>query len=193
MAQYHEDERFDGHTFTSGELEGAEFVDCTFAGCSFTECEWDGTLFSGCSFADCRIAPSRISGTELSRCSFKQCALVGIDWAAVAPGNGYASPIAHLMSCQLKYNTFANMQLAAFGFSGSELMGCTFARCRLTEADFNGCVLEDTEFIDCNLEKADFRDATGWRISPAGNRLRNARFSLPEALALLDGLGIVLD
>ena len=47
--------------------------------------------------------------------------------------------------------------------------------------------------MNADLREADFRDASGYLISPRENRLEKARFSLPEATRLLDGLGIVLD
>ena len=44
----------------------------------------------------------------------------------------------------------------------------------------------------CDLRKADFRDATGYKVDILGSRMKDARFSLPEAVNLLADLKIKL-
>ena len=44
----------------------------------------------------------------------------------------------------------------------------------------------------CDLRKADFRDATGYKVDILGSRLKDAKFSLPEAVNLLADLKIKL-
>ena len=52
--------------------------------------------------------------------------------------------------------------------------------------------LHETEFYQCDLRKADFRDATGYKVDILGSRLKDAKFSLPEAVNLLADLKIKL-
>jgi len=56
------------------------------------------------------------------------------------------------------------------------------------ESDLNGAVFENT-----NLEKADFRTATNYSIDPEINRIKKARFSVPDVIGLLDKLDIRID
>ena len=70
---------------------------------------------------------------------------------------------------------------------------CLFDGCQLAEAKFKNCRLSGTQFTGCNLQKADFRGAAGYSIDLATNRLKAARFSFPEVVRLLDGLGIQID
>ena len=93
----------------------------------------------------------------------------------------------------LKYAAFAQMKLSRFDFSGCELLECLFDGCQLAEAKFKNCRLSGTQFTGCNLQKADFRGAAGYSIDLATNRLKAARFSFPEVVRLLDGLGIQID
>ena len=59
-------------------------------------------------------------------------------------------------------------------------------------ANFKGVELHETEFYQCDLRKADFRDAAGYRVDILGSRLKDAKFSLPEAVNLLADLKIKL-
>jgi hydroxymethylpyrimidine pyrophosphatase-like HAD family hydrolase len=63
---------------------------------------------------------------------------------------------------------------------------------RIQLANFKGVELHETEFYQCDLRKADFRDAAGCRVDILGSRLKDAKFSLPEAVNLLADLKIKL-
>lgn len=76
------------------------------------------------------------------------------------------------MDCSIKEGFFANTNLYEASFQGSDLSGATFEH--------------------CDLRKCNFVDAKNYTISPIINKLEDAKFSLPEALGLLQGLGIKL-
>ena len=69
---------------------------------------------------------------------------------------------------------------------------CRFVRCEMQMVNFMGTELHETEFYQCDLRKADFRDATGDKVDILGSRLKDAKFSLPEAMNLLADLKIKL-
>jgi len=56
-----------------------------------------------------------------------------------------------------------------------------FANYEMQMVNFMGTELHETEFYQCDLRKADFRDATGYKVDILGSRLKDAKFSLPEA------------
>jgi len=85
------------------------------------------------------------------------------------------------------------MRLSGFDFSDCEIPESTFSACNLSGAKFTGCALDNTEFYNCDAMGADFRDASGYRIDIMSNKLKNARFSFPEAMNLLGGLGIRIE
>ena len=98
----------------------------------------------------------------------------------------FPDPIHTLKECSLKYNTFTEMNFNRFDFSdGNEIVGSMFAKCEMQLANFKGVELHETEFYQCDLRKADFRDATGYKVDILGSRLKDAKFSLPEAVNLL--------
>ena len=67
-----------------------------------------------------------------------------------------------------------------------------FAKCEMQMVNFMGTELHETKFYQCDLRKADFRDATGYKVDILGSRLKDAKFSLPEAVNLLADLKIKL-
>ena len=89
--------------------------------------------------------------------------------------------------------TWGTVYFNRFDFSnGNEIVGSMFAKCGMQLADFKGTELHETEFYQCALRKADFRDATGYKVDILGSRLKDAKFSLPEAVNLLADLKIKL-
>ena len=168
--RYCEGERFADLSFTEEAFEDCDFTDCVFVDCSFTKCELDHTTLNECKFVRCEI-----------------------EWAPLMSNGAFPDPIHTLKECSLKYNTFTEMNFNRFDFSdGNEIVGSMFAKCEMQLANFKGVELHETEFYQCDLRKADFRDAAGYRVDILGSRLKDAKFSLPEAVNLLADLKIKL-
>lgn len=68
-----------------------------------------------------------------------------------------------------------------------------FEECDLQESNFRNCRLEATQFFRCDVRKADFREAKGYVIDIPSNKLRQAKFSFPEVVSLLDSLEIKIE
>ena len=92
--------------------------------------------------------------------------------------------------CQLLLCNFSNMNLQHMSFGDCELKECDFYMANLEGADFSNCNLEGAIFEGCDLNSADFRYATNYQIDPAKNKVRKAKFSMPEVLSFLAPLGI---
>lgn len=94
----------------------------------------------------------------------------------------------------------SNMNMGSF--RGLSLKNIKFTANRVHEADFQDCDLtgidaSDTDFAGtlfhrCKFAKANFTSAYNYQIDPTNNDLKSAKFSLPEAVGLLIGFGIVL-
>jgi uncharacterized protein YjbI with pentapeptide repeats len=72
--------------------------------------------------------------------------------------------------CKLKENHFTNTLLKGVSFSGSDL--------------------PQTLFHNCDLSSADFSTSTQYSIDPRANKIKKAKFSLPEAARLLEAFDI---
>lgn len=141
----------------------------------------------------CEITGLRSVSSSVQSLDFEDCRLQEIEWASLLSNGAFPDPIHTLKDCSLKYNTFTEMNFNRFDFSnGNEIVGSMFAKCEMQLASFKGTELHETEFYQCDLRKADFRDATGYKVDILGSRLKDARFSLPEAVNLLADLKIKL-
>ena len=58
--------------------------------------------------------------------------------------------------------------------------------------NFEDVDLSGTIFHGCDLSKADFSKAIRYDIDPQANKIKKAKFSLPEAAALLRGFDITI-
>jgi len=62
----------------------------------------------------------------------------------------------------------------------------------LIDANFDEVDLTGTIFHNSDLSKADFSNASNYDIDPKTNKIKKAKFSLPEALQLLRGFDITI-
>ncbi len=122
---------------------------------------------------------------------FEDCHLLGINWSLLF-GGGYIIPIRKLKNCQLKYNNFLEINFSKFNVGNNTITYSMFADCNLVCSSFMNTNLENTEFFRCDLTKSDFRNFIGYIIDISNNKLKGTKFSLPEAVNLLKGLGIVI-
>jgi uncharacterized protein YjbI with pentapeptide repeats len=67
------------------------------------------------------------------------------------------------------------------------------AHANLADSDCRKTDFSGSRFFHTDLTKCDFREAVNYAIRAADNKLAKAKFSLPEATALLYGLDIVLE
>lgn len=192
---------FCGETFSKLQKEGEEvsallFEDCLFTGCRFTELSLRSCRFSGCRFENCRIAAPEFQGCQMISCEFVRCDLSGVDWSALLDQRkremGFL-PFDGFRECSLRHCVFFGFDLKNVDFSGADLSGSFFDDCSLKGAVFAGCQLQGTTFSQNDLTNADFRGATDYYFSLEGNRVKGARFSLPEAVNLLSALGVKIE
>lgn len=192
---------FVGETFHKVELEGETVSGALFEDCLFTQCRVKGAVlercrFSGCQFTDCLLSAPKLKNVTMLSCGFSGCGISGVDWSALVDERkrdmGFL-PFDSLERCSLRHCLFYGLDLKGFDFSGADLTGSTFDSCVLEGADFSRCRLGETSFLQNDLRQADFRQAVGYSFSLEGNRVRGAKFSLPEAVGLLSALGLELE
>ena len=87
---------------------------------------------------------------------------------------------------------FTDLKLEGISFAGSTIREVYFTNTDLSKADFTDTDLLGTTFHQCNLRSADFRGAKNYFVDLKTNDLRKARFSLPEAMSLLQCFDIVV-
>lgn len=170
--------------------EQYKFVDCEFKNCFFEECKIIGCIFVNCKFENCTVISLDSKYSELKNAVFIKCNLIGVHWNTLLPSGKYAHPMDKLENCFLKYNTFLEMNFIKFSFSGNTIQESMFEECNLSESNFHNCRLEGTQIFKCDIRRADFTEAKGYAIDIKSNKLKQAKFSFPDVVSLLETLEI---
>lgn len=191
--KYYESQTFENLKLDGEIIENCEFVDCKFINCTFENCKIFKCSLSECVFYRCSIISLEAEYSHIQFAEFECCNLVGVNWNELLPVGKLSKPISKLLECHLKYNTFTEMTFVKFDFSGSEISDSMFAKCKLTESNFSKCRLDRTEFFECDMRNANFYEALGYKVDIFTSKLKGAKFSFPEVVNLLSGLGIKID
>ena len=170
-----------------------KFVDCSFENCLFEECRILNCIFVNCRFENCTVISLEAKYSEIKNGDFQRCNLIGVHWEELFPTGKYACPIEQIKNCCLKYNTFADADFRKADFSDNIIQESMFDGCDLQESNFQNCRLEKTQFTRCDIRKSDFRNSSGYVIDIVSNKLKQAKFSYPEVVRLLNSLEIQID
>lgn len=181
-------EKFESQDFSGKDLTAQVFEDCSFAKCSFKGANLSRARFLDCAFTASDLSNSTLTSARLREASFDNCKLLGLQWVSL---EALVNPT--FKECNLSYGNFIGLSLKKTVFQNCILRETDFSQSDLSESDFQGSDLLNARFKDTVLLKADFRKATNYLIDPTENKVRGARFSLPEAQGLLVGLGIILE
>ena len=167
---------------SQSELQRCDFNRCDLSQSVFTDCRFDD-----CTFQSCDLSLIKFKEVHLRNSTFTGSKLVGIDWTGVAKTFS-----ADFSDCVLNLSNFSAMNLKKrkivnciaheVSFAESNMTECN---CRLT--DFAGSVFSKT-----NLTRADFTDARNYIIDVRANTTTKMKLSLPEALSILETLGIII-
>lgn len=187
------EQKIAGKDFNGLIIENKEFDSCIFTGCQMAETGFRYCHFHDCIFEQCDLSLAHFDHCYFQNTIFRKTRLVGIDWTKLEWRKNTLQPIFHFHQCNLSYGNFF----------GCLLKGCTFLECMLQEADFAeadlsavNCQHSDfskARFLHTNLTDADFIDAQQYNINAATNVLKRTKFNLPEAVALLHSLDIILE
>jgi uncharacterized protein YjbI with pentapeptide repeats len=188
----YEDQRFEGLALGGETISFKEFEGCTFARCSFLETTFRNCRFVDCAFHDCDLSLVRVQGCSFSNTKFEDSQLVGVNWTEASwPKRGLLRAIG-FSRCALSHSTFLGLTLQQVTMAHCIAHDVDFAEADLSEADCRYTDFAGSRFLHTDLTGADFTGATEYAINASLNALKGAKFSLPEAMALLYGLEVVL-
>ena len=191
-AAEYEDRAFEGLELAGEEVREKEFADCTFVECSFLETSFRASRFVDCEFLRCDLSLCRVEDCSFTGVKFIDSQVIGVNWAEASwPAVGLFHAIG-FERCAISHSTFIGLGLRQIKIVDCLAHGADFAEADLTQADCAGTDFKDGRFLRTDLTEADFTGATNYAIAPSLNVLRKTRFALPEAMALLYGLDIVL-
>jgi uncharacterized protein YjbI with pentapeptide repeats len=149
--------------------------------------------FINCSFSGCDLSGLKVVNTGLHGIAIKESKAIGIEWPKAIDIEDKLAVALGFVDCNISYSSFFGMRLESI-----EMLRCIahevdFSECLLREGKFTGTDFLGSIFLHTDMEDADFVDAVNYAIDPSANTVKGARFSLPEAVSLLRGLGVVVE
>jgi fluoroquinolone resistance protein len=173
-----EKESIKSRRFEECEFNGCIFVDCRFEKCSFINCKFNGCVLSAIIPLDARFIDV----------TFTKSRAIAIDWTKAQKLQGLAFD-----GCQIDYGNFRLLRIPKSIMANCEAREVEFIETDLSGGDFRNTDFKGSRFIRADLSEADFRGAKNYFIDVKNSTLKKTRFSLPEALVLLDSLDIVIE
>ncbi len=188
----YESQEFSGISAAREEMSGISFQDCSFKNCDFMEVQFLNCKFHECLFSHCDLSLASVKGSQFKGVRFEESKAIGITWVEASwPKLGGLESI-DFTGCVLNYASFFGLRLKARKLVDCTALEVDFAEADLTDANCTGTDFQRSRFLNTNLTRADFTNAKNYSISPLLNQIKHAKFSLPEAMALLYNLDITL-
>ncbi len=150
------------------------FADCTFTNCVFEDCDLSLLKPKETGFIDCVMSNCKaiwILRYEAHKTFFS------IDF----------------QQCKISFSSFFGRNLKQTKFVRCEAEDVDFAECNLSWADFEWANLTSAKFMNTDLTNANFIGATNYIIDIQNNKIKKAKFSMPEAMGLLYSLDITVE
>jgi len=178
------DEEFSGLKY-AGAAPGLRFDGCLFRNCDLTGAEFPDCRFSDCAFESCNLSLVRLPRAALANLSFKSSKLTGVNWTEAAWPRIKLPGALKFEDCVLSDACFLGLHLREAVFAGCLAKGVDFREADLEKADLTRTDFSGALFGGTNLAGADLTGARNYAIRASENKLKGAKFALPEAMALL--------
>jgi fluoroquinolone resistance protein len=187
-ADSHENQTYKSINFNQYDVSGHTFENCVFESCHFIEMSLSKAGFLSCKFNNSEIVLTKLEQATLNTVDFIDCKVMGLSFADC---NKFGFFI-NFENCLIDNTSYYSNNLKKAKFVKCQIRNTDFSECDMREAVFSNTKFERTVFKNCNLEKADFRSASDYAVDPFNNKIKKAKFTLPEAQSFLDFLGIDL-
>lgn len=183
------DQTFDKVNFAEVHRGVRDFEACRFVGSSFCDMDIMGCLFTDCVFENCNLSMLKLVDVALRGCSFEGCKMLGVDFS---PCKQIGFDV-RFKETKLDYSIFSTLKISKTSFVKCSLIQCDFTECDLSKSIFTECDLSLATFGWTNLEGADLSTARNYTISVKNNRVKKAKFSLPDVIGLLADFEIEIE
>ncbi len=192
-AEEYFDQIFENILVDQEKILTTKFTDCKFVKCSFESAKFSNCRFFNCTFQECDLSLAQITGSSFPSTRFERSKLIGVNWTQ---GNWSLSNLNKLdgfFDCMLNHSTFIGLNLKGIQIKNCLANEVDFREADLSKANFEGTDLHKSLFNHTNLTEADLSQARNYQIDAGTNILKQAKFSLPEAMGLLYSMDIVLE
>jgi fluoroquinolone resistance protein len=192
MLQIQSNCEYECQDFNSIDLKQVLIFQSEFQKCNFIRCDISQSVFSNCRFDNCMFQACDLSlikpkDSYFRNSTFVGSKLVGIDWTEV-----YKTFSADFKDCVMNFSNFSMMNLKKIKIVNCIAHEVSFADSNMTECNCKMTDFAGSIFSKTNLTRADFSNARNYAIDVRNNNVTKTKFSLPEALTLLETLGIII-
>jgi fluoroquinolone resistance protein len=181
-------EKFSRLSFEKETITSRDFEECEFDTCAFVDCKLEKCRFLNCKFNECTLSAIQPGNSRFIDVVFAKSKAIGIDWTKAKEIRGLV-----FNGCQVNYSNFSLLKIPKTQIMDCEAKEVDFIETELSGSDFRNTDFEKSRFFKTNLSGADFRGARNYFIDVTNNTLKKARFSLPEALILLQSLDVIIE
>ncbi len=180
--------KFSKLSFEKETIKTKDFEECEFDSCIFVDCKLEKCKFIHCKFNECILGAINPLDSRFIEVTFTKSKVMGFDWTK-------AQKIQDLVfnNCQINYSNFKLMKVPKIKIVNCEAKEVEFIETDLSHGDFKNTDFEKSRFFKTNLTGADFKGAKNYYIDIKNNTLKKTRFSLPEALVLLESLDVIIE
>ena len=185
---YYNEVEFTKINFTEGKTGKIEFYKCIFTSCLFIKAVFEKCVFEKCTFLNCDLSVVKFIGSSFIDVKFVENKMIGIDWTIIQKPSRF-----NFLKCILNDSSFYKMDLRS-----TQIEECIAHNSDLENTDLSKTNCRKTDFLnakfgEADLSYADFTGAINYSINPNKTKLKKAKFSLPEAVSLLDVWGVQID
>ena len=185
-------QKFKGVVEKNAHMSSVEFNACTFSKCSFRETIFQDCRFHECAFQNCDLSLVTLKGCLFTDTRFEDSQVIGVNWTETSLAKSkFITPV-NFYGCVVNHSTFVDINLKKINITRCIAHNVDFSQANLTQANCAFSDFSNSRFFHTDLTEADFTGATNYTILASQNTLKKTKFSLPEAMALLYGLDIVL-
>jgi fluoroquinolone resistance protein len=184
-----ENQTFHKHDWKRQTLKHTAFAYCRFENCDFTESNLTSAKFRECTMHHCNLSLIKCEGCRFQEISFHHCKCVGVNF-------GKCDPLflaIYFENCLIDTCNFSDLSLKKAVFLNCTIRNTHFIQAHLIGANFSGSDLKGSIFHNCQLNKANFVGAIHYAINPSTNQLKQAKFSKPEVMSLLEHFDILIE
>lgn len=181
-------------TLKNGAVTHKEFSRCVFIKCAFVETDFQSSVFQDCTFRDCDLSLIKVKHCAFTNTRFEDSKVIGVNWTDTTWEKAKRIALKPVLfaGCAINYSIFMGLNMREIEIVRCIAKGVSFEEADMSKANCTGTDFTSARFHHTNLTEADFTGATNYAIVASLNTLKQTKFSLPEAMALLDGLDIVL-
>lgn len=186
-------ELFRGSLVNQHTLQARSFANCTFSQCQFNDSHFLKCKFYECKFIECELNNITVKGCTFFDVTFEECQLQHIFWPdALWPKSKTASTL-KFYHCNISHSSFATLNLKELILVQSLAHGVDFQGADCAGAKFQQTDFSNSLFNKTNLFAADLSQAKNYDIDIFTNTIKFAKFSMPEAMKLLNRLELELE